>query len=75
MRSFRFSLDLLAALAAGSLPSLAPAQDCGPAMEVILSDLPGEQVQPKVVGTADGGAYVSWFDNATGGYEDRKSVV
>ncbi|MHC4947101.1 MAG: hypothetical protein ACYTG1_02410 [Planctomycetota bacterium] len=34
-----------------------------------IADGAGEQVQPKIVPTADGGAYVSWFDNGTGGYD------
>lgn len=29
----------------------------------------GDQVQPKIAPTADGGMYVSWFDNRTGGYD------
>ncbi|MDA1008580.1 MAG: dockerin type I domain-containing protein [Planctomycetota bacterium] len=29
----------------------------------------GDQVQPKIVGTSDGGCYISWFDNRTGGYD------
>lgn len=40
-----------------------------PSTHLVLSDRSGEQVQPKVVATADGGAYVSWFDNADGGYD------
>jgi hypothetical protein len=34
-----------------------------------VADRSGEQVQPKLARTADGGAYVSWYDNATGGYD------
>ncbi len=34
-----------------------------------VADRSGGQVQPKVVATADGGCYVSWFDNNTGGYD------
>ncbi len=40
-----------------------------PGANLVLSDRSGEQVQPKVVATSDGGAYVSWFDNADGGYD------
>ena len=29
----------------------------------------GDQVQPKVARAADGGAYISWFDNRTGGFD------
>lgn len=40
-----------------------------PATNLVIADRSDEQVQPKVVATADGGFYVSWFDNATGGYD------
>lgn len=40
-----------------------------PGANLVLSDRAGEQVQPKVAATGDGGAYVSWFDNADGGYD------
>ncbi len=40
-----------------------------PAANLAIADRTGEQVQTKVVPTADGGCYVSWFDNATGGYD------
>jgi hypothetical protein len=40
-----------------------------PAVNLALGDRTGAQVQPKVVVLEDGGAYVSWFDNATGGYD------
>lgn len=36
-----------------------------------LADGAGEQTQVKIAPTADGGAYVSWFDNGTGGYDVR----
>lgn len=42
-----------------------------PANPLILADGASEQVQPKMVATGDGGFYVSWFDNATGGYDVR----
>ncbi len=34
-----------------------------------LSDASSEQVLPKISPTPDGAAYVSWFDNANGGYD------
>lgn len=34
-----------------------------------LADKTGEQTQDKIVPTADGGAYISWFDNNAGGYD------
>lgn len=75
MRTCFFPVGLLVAVAAGSLHTLASAQNCDPATDIILADLSGEQVQPKMVGTPDGGAYVSWFDNATGGYDVRLQRV
>jgi hypothetical protein len=40
-----------------------------PANNLVIADRDNEQVQPKIVPTADGGFYISWFDNATGGYD------
>jgi hypothetical protein len=40
-----------------------------PANNLVIADGGNEQVQPKIVATADGGFYVSWFDNSTGGYD------
>ena len=59
---------LTLALGLASLPATAQ-WSTDPAVNLVLSDRSGEQVQPKVAATADGGAYVSWFDNADGGYD------
>jgi hypothetical protein len=40
-----------------------------PANNLVIADRSNEQVQPKLVATADGGFYVSWFDNSAGGYD------
>jgi hypothetical protein len=40
-----------------------------PANNLVIADRSNEQVQPKLVATADGGFYVSWFDNSGGGYD------
>jgi hypothetical protein len=40
-----------------------------PSENLPIADRSGEQVQPKVRETPDGGCYVSWFDNASGGYD------
>ncbi len=42
-----------------------------PFNNLAVGDQSGDQVQPKVRATADGGCYASWFDNATGGYDVR----
>ena len=68
----RFQRRLTAAflVSLASLAVAASGQWSGdPAANLVLSDRMGEQVQPKIVAGADGGAYVSWFDNATGGYD------
>ncbi|MBX3396125.1 MAG: hypothetical protein KF841_12250 [Phycisphaerae bacterium] len=38
-------------------------------MNLAIADSPGEQTQSKIRSTADGGAYISWFDNRSGGYD------
>ncbi len=40
-----------------------------PANNLVVADRSGEQAQPKIVATADGGFYISWFDNSAGGYD------
>lgn len=40
-----------------------------PNQNLLIADRPGEEAQPKIVATADGGAYISWFDNTNGGYD------
>jgi hypothetical protein len=40
-----------------------------PAANLAIADRSGPQVEPKLVAIADGGFYLSWFDNATGGYD------
>jgi len=40
-----------------------------PAVPLAVADRSGPQVQPKIVGIAGGGFYISWFDNSTGGYD------
>jgi hypothetical protein len=40
-----------------------------PAANLVIADRSGPQVQAKIVATTDGGFYVSWFDNSTGGYD------
>lgn len=66
----RHSLVVLAFFACFVLAAAASAQfSDDPAANLRVADRTNEQVQPKVVPTADGGCYVSWFDNAAGGYD------
>ncbi len=59
---------MAAVLACWSFQALAQWSD-DPAANLTLADNNGEQVQPKMVPTADGGFWVSWFDNSAGGYD------
>lgn len=64
-------LAVAAALFGAALPA-APgvAQwSSDPMSNLAIADRPGEQVQPKVRVGPDGGIYISWFDNAAGGYD------
>src|SRR4051812_24656339 len=40
-----------------------------PANCLVVGDRSGEQNQAKIKPTADGGCYISWYDNSTGGYD------
>lgn len=42
-----------------------------PANNLMIADRNGEETQAKVLPRADGGFYVSWFDNTDGGYDVR----
>lgn len=39
------------------------------AANLSVADRSGEQTQSKIRATSDGGCYISWFDNSTGGYD------
>ncbi len=68
-RAFTSGLVVIA-LGASSTAALAQ-WSSDPAVNLPLADNPGEQTQDKIVPTADGGFYISWFDNQTGGYDVR----
>lgn len=59
---FLVLVGLLAATASAQWPN-------SRSQSLIIADRTSEQVQPKIAPTADGGCYVSWFDNAAGGYD------
>ncbi|MEO8276216.1 MAG: hypothetical protein ABI639_08340 [Thermoanaerobaculia bacterium] len=67
---FRAGAALLPLLIASSPPARA-LWSSDPAHNLVIADGASEQVQPKIVPLADGGFYVSWFDNSTGGYDVR----
>lgn len=54
------------ALLACVTPSAHAQWSSDPASNLVLADHAGEQVQPKMVATGDGGFYVSWFDSSNG---------
>jgi hypothetical protein len=63
-------LPLIAITSAAWIAASAQAQwSTSAASPLPLADRTGDQVQPKVSPTPDGGAYVSWYDNSTGGYD------
>jgi hypothetical protein len=65
----RIARGLLLLAAAGlALPAHA-GWSSDPAQNFCLADRPQQQTQPLMVPTADGGCYVSWFDDAGGGYD------
>jgi hypothetical protein len=52
------------------LPAFTAAQwSSDPSNNLVVADRSNEQVQPKLAAMADGGFYVSWFDNSAGGYD------
>ena len=70
MRQTTFRISPVFGLLAALVVSPAFAQwSSDPAVNLSIADRSGEQVQPKIVPTADGGFYISWFDNSTGGYD------
>lgn len=61
---------LVSAIALAAQPALAQWSN-DPLLTLAVADGSGDQVQPKLVPTTDGGYYVSWYDNSTGGYDVR----
>ena len=68
LRISRHALALAVLLA--PLPTLAQWSKT-PDSNLVIGDGPSEQIQGKLAPLADGGFYVSWFDNAGGGYDVR----
>lgn len=50
-------------------PPLAAQWSDDAALNTIIADKADSQLQPKIVAHPDGGAYISWLDNASGGYD------
>lgn len=64
-------LSLLAALPSPVHAGASPAWSNDPAEPLAIADRAGEETQAKILPLADGGFYVSWFDNTDGGYDVR----
>ena len=64
---------LIASLALLGTRSLeaAPQWSSNPGSNLAVADAGGDQVQPKIAPTMDGGCYVSWFDNIANGFDLR----
>lgn len=59
-------LALISIFAAGVVGAQWPTSSATP---LVVADRTGAQVQAKIAAIADGGFYISWFDNSTGGYD------
>ncbi len=68
-RSLLIGTGLFLAALVCCLPCAHAAWSTDPAVNLDVADRTGDQAQPKIAPTADGGCYISWFDNAAGGYD------
>ena len=59
---------LLTVLSLIIVPALYSQWSNDPNTNLLISDLNGEQVLPKISLTPDGGCYIAWFDTRTGNY-------
>jgi hypothetical protein len=72
MRKHSFVNAALAAiLALAATPVFASWSSDAASNLVVGNGVLGEQAQPKILPTADGGCWISWFDDSTGGYSVR----
>ncbi|MBS0433034.1 MAG: hypothetical protein JSS21_11620 [Proteobacteria bacterium] len=72
MRTHAFAtVGLAAVLAMAATPVLASWSNTAASNFVIGNGKLGEQAQPKILPTPDGGCWISWFDDSTGGYSVR----
>ncbi|HVV97852.1 MAG TPA: hypothetical protein VHC92_11985 [Rhodanobacteraceae bacterium] len=71
MKRFAFLAPATFAVAASFATGAHAQWSTDPNANLVVADGANEQVQPKMAATADGGFYISWFDNSTGGYDVR----
>jgi uncharacterized protein (DUF2147 family) len=69
MKLKSISAATIVALGASSAVPLHAEWSSDPSAPLVIADRDNEQVQPKWAPTSDGGFYISWFDNADGGYD------
>jgi hypothetical protein len=69
MKLKSISAATIVALGAACAVPLHAEWSSDPAATLVLSDRDNEQIQPQWAPTSDGGFYISWFDNADGGYD------
>lgn len=69
LRSSRFGL-LAAFIGVAAAPALGQ-WSSDSAVNTLIASANSEQVQPKIRSTSDGGCFVSYFDNQSGGYDVR----
>ncbi|MBU6413911.1 MAG: hypothetical protein KGS45_10575 [Planctomycetes bacterium] len=62
-------LSLFASILCLVTPSAHAQWSSNPFANRLIADRANDQVQPKIAITTDGGCYISWFDNASGGYD------
>ena len=60
---------LVAAAMCAAAPAALAQWSSDPSNNLAIGDLANDQVQAKIKRTSDGGCYITWFDNATGGYD------
>jgi hypothetical protein len=70
MTTTKHAAAALAIAATTGLPALAEWSD-NPLENLPIADNSGLQLRPKIHPCTDGGCYVSWFDNSSGGYDLR----
>ena len=70
------ALPVLFGLSCASLATLGHAQwSSDPATNLLVAGGAGDQTQPKIAPTSDGGAWISWFDGIGTGFDVRVQLL
>jgi hypothetical protein len=67
--TFVFGLALVALGPVALAPPASAQWSSNPGSNLAIADKTGDQVQPKIRPTSDGGCYITWLDNSAGGYD------